>query len=123
MGGRFKFKVFDEDTLSDELIGSFELNAKDIIGDDNGKFFWKNIYGAPKGCSNDAADEMNENPKNASFWKGRILMQVEAVQTDKPFLRFEDIVGIEENEKSSSSSDGNDSDGEKAALEEEHKHN
>jgi len=33
MGGRLKFRVYDEDTLSDELIGSFELNTKDILGD------------------------------------------------------------------------------------------
>jgi len=32
MGGHLLFSVWDEDVVSDELIGSFELNAKDIIG-------------------------------------------------------------------------------------------
>lgn len=103
MGGKLKFKVFDEDTLSDELIGSFELNAKDILGDRNGDFFWENIYGAPKGTSGHAADDMNETPAHASFWKGRILMQVEAVKTDKPFLRMENIKGTDKGDDSSSS--------------------
>jgi len=38
---------------------------------------------------------MNDNPDVASFWKGRVLMQVEAVKTDKPLLRMEDIEGTE----------------------------
>jgi hypothetical protein len=34
---------------------------------------------------------MNENPEIASFWKGRILMQVEAIKTEKPVLLVQDI--------------------------------
>ena len=74
MGGRLKFKIFDEDTLVDELVGSFELNAKDIIYEQSGKFFWKNIYGAPLDTSGDAAEMMNNDPATGSLWKGRILM-------------------------------------------------
>lgn len=51
MGGRLNFKVWDEDTLADEVVGAFTLDAKDIIGAKNGQFFWKNIYGAPLGHS------------------------------------------------------------------------
>lgn len=91
MGGRLNFKVWDEDTISDDVIGAFNLNAKDIIGQKNGQFFWKNIYGAPPGSSGPAADNMNENPEIASFWKGRILMQVEAIKTEKPVLLVQDI--------------------------------
>lgn len=91
MGGKLPFKVWDEDLTGDEVVGSFELNAKDIIGKKNGIFFWKNIYGAPVGFSNDAAKNMNDNPAMASFWKGRILIQVEAVKTEKPLLMVEDI--------------------------------
>ena len=29
---------------------------------------------------------MNENPEIASFWKGRVLMQVTAEETEKPLL-------------------------------------
>jgi hypothetical protein len=91
MGGRIQFALWDEDTIVDELIGSFNLQAKDIIGPKNGSFFWKNIYGSPMGTSGDAAREMDLNPDIASFWKGRVLMQVEAVKTEKPVLLMQDI--------------------------------
>lgn len=84
MGGRLTFTVWDEDTLSDDKIGAFNLNSKDIIDGQNGKYFWKNIYGAPMGVKGKACDDMNDNPDNASFWKGRILMQVSAVKTERP---------------------------------------
>ena len=34
---------------------------------------------------------MNENPELASFWKGRILMQVFAVKTEKPVYKTKDL--------------------------------
>lgn len=52
----------------------------------NGMFDWKNIYGAPKGVSGKITDKMNLNPEIASFWKGRILCQCIAEETDKPLL-------------------------------------
>ena len=68
IGGRLVFKVYDEDTLIDELIGSIHYNLKDIIPDANGKeghlnnkYDWKNIYGAPVGHSGKWCDKMNNN--------------------------------------------------------------
>jgi len=87
MGGRIVLKVMDEDTICDETVGSIILNAKDIIDGLNGKFFWKNIYGAPMGVSGKHATYMNNNPEAASLWKGRILMQVYAEKTEKPVMR------------------------------------
>ena len=122
MGGRLVFKVMDEDTVCDEVVGSINIDAKDYIDDmlvnlpdkngkvvkqmnydddqargampaedyetarntKNGRFFWKNVYGAPLDKSNKAAENMNENPELGSTWKGRILMQVYAVKTEKP---------------------------------------
>ena len=55
----------------------------------NGRFFWKNVYGAPMGKTNKAAETMNENPELGSFWKGRILMQVFAVRTEKPVFKVQ----------------------------------
>ena len=91
MGGRLVFKVFDEDTVSDEVVGSIVLQAKNIIGPKNGIYMWKNIYGAPVDIGGSYAAQMNENPEIASLWKGRILMQVLAVKTDKPVLRVQNI--------------------------------
>ena len=131
MGGRIVFKIMDEDTVCDEVVGSINIDAKDFIDDDivnvpnaqkkdaviqqlnyddeqakasmtpedydvarnvkNGRFFWKNVYGAPLDKSNSAAERMNENPELGSLWKGRILMQVFAVKTEKPVYRVEPI--------------------------------
>ena len=68
------FKVFDEDTVCDEIVGSIVLHAKNIIGPKNGLYFWKNVYGAPVDIGGSHAKAMNENPEMGSFWKGRILM-------------------------------------------------
>lgn len=57
----------------------------------NGRIFWKNVYGAPLDKSNNAAESMNENPELGSLWKGRILMQVYAVKTEKPVYKLEQI--------------------------------
>ena len=57
----------------------------------NGRYFWKNVYGAPLDKSNKAAERMNENPELGSLWKGRILMQVFAIKTEKPVYKVEQI--------------------------------
>jgi hypothetical protein len=91
LGGRLIFKVYDEDTVKDEIIGSIHIQIKDIIGEKNGKFDWKNIYGAPMDCSGKNTDLMNANPEVASFWKGRILMQCLAEETEKPLLLVQQL--------------------------------
>ena len=74
MSSRIVMKLFDEDKISDEIVGSMLFNLKEIIGKKNGKFFWKNIYGAPLGRSGENCKNMNNNPEFGSTWKGRILM-------------------------------------------------
>ena len=72
----------------------FRLEKDEIIAaktSKNGRFFWKNIYGAPLDTSGKTATSMNENPEIGSLWKGRILMQVIAEKTDKPVRRIQDI--------------------------------
>ena len=91
MGGHMKFSVWDEDTVVDEIVGSFELNAKSIMNELNGKMFWKNIYGSPLGVSGDTTKAMNLDPEKGSFWKGRILMGVKAEKTEKPILKLRNI--------------------------------
>ena len=87
-------KLFDEDKISDEIVGSMLFNLREIVGKGakkNGKFFWKNIYGAPLGRMGDNVKQMNANPEGASTWKGRILIQVEAFETEKPVLKLQDL--------------------------------
>ena len=57
----------------------------------NGRFFWKNVYGAPIDKSGNAAEMMNKNPEMGSLWKGRMLMQVYTVKTEKPVYKVEQI--------------------------------
>ena len=92
------FKVMDQDDIKDEVVGSLLFDTQDIVdgkfqdmvdGKPKGKFFWTNIYGSPLNQSNSQAKrEMNENPELASNWKGRILMQIECEETEKPVAKI-----------------------------------
>jgi hypothetical protein len=42
-------------------------------------------------CSGKNTDLMNANPEVASFWKGRILMQCLAEETEKPLLLVQQL--------------------------------
>lgn len=74
---------YDDPQLKQQLGEDYEtaINCK------NGRIFWKNVYGAPIDYSGKAADMMNENPEMGSLWKGRILMQVYTVKTEKPVYK------------------------------------
>lgn len=91
MSGRLVMKLYDEDKLKDEIVGSIIFNLKECIEQKNGSFFWKNIYGSPLDRSGENTDKMNNNPDLASTWKGRILMQVVAEKTDKPIIKLQDL--------------------------------
>ena len=93
ISGKIVIKLMDSDDITDETCGSLQFDLKDIIeGKGNGKFVWKNVYGSPMNLSNSAAKRaMNDNPELASFWKGRILMQIVCEETDKPVAKVEKI--------------------------------
>lgn len=86
---RLILKVMDQDDIKDEVVGSLLFDTQDIVdGKFQGKFFWANIYGSPLNLSNsEAKRDMNENPELASNWKGRILMQIECSETEKPVAK------------------------------------
>ena len=85
MSGRVVMKLFDKDPITDEIIGSILFNLKDCMKEENnGKFFWRNVYGAPLDRHGPTTDLMNANPEVASAWKGRLLVQVTSEKTDKP---------------------------------------
>lgn len=74
---RLLLQIFDEDSVSDEIVGSMYFSLKKLIADGSvpgGVFDWYNIYGAPTGHSGKTCDLMNDQPEVASAWKGRILM-------------------------------------------------
>jgi len=72
-------------------MGSIHFDLKECMGSKNRQFFWKNIYGAPKGVSGKMCDMMNQNPEMASLFKGRILMQVVAEKVEKPKMKVDKI--------------------------------
>lgn len=91
MASKLKMKLWDEDKIADEIVGSFSFNLKSMIKDQNGQFFWKNIYGSPLNVQGETKKAMNENPDIASTWKGRMLIQITAEETEKPEIMVRDI--------------------------------
>jgi len=91
VSSRIVMTVFDEDQASNDVVGSMSFDIKKIIelGIENGEFpwLWKDIYSAPSGCSGKYTDEMDAIPEIASAWRGRILMQVTAEETENPEMK------------------------------------
>lgn len=90
---RLVLKLFDEDKISDEIVGSMYFSLKKIINhpDPEGILLWKNLYGSPLGVSGSHSKQMNEEPENASTWKGRILMHLSSVDTKNPEQKVCDL--------------------------------
>ena len=91
----------DQDDDADEVIGSIHFDFKKIIdGSYNDKFIWKNIYGSPVKTSVLESQNkkykrlMDENPDEASTWKGRVLIQMSCEKTQKPQVKVERIEDI-----------------------------
>jgi len=81
----------DRDDVFDETVGSIKFNLKDILEckhDEKGKYFWMNVYGSPMNQSDSAAKKhMNNHPDDASNWKGRVLLNIEVEETEKPIAK------------------------------------
>lgn len=85
------FVMYDEDTVGNDIVGSFEISANQIIDG-----LWKKpryiaIYGAPVNCSGENTNLMNENPEIGSNWKGRVLIQIESKETEEPKMGISPI--------------------------------
>ena len=89
---RLVLKIYDQDKLSKEIVASLRFNIEDYLKilEERGRFpiFWKNIYGSPLKVSGDNTDLMNDQPEYASTWKGRILMQIIAEETENPTMKI-----------------------------------
>jgi len=55
---RMIIKVFDEDKIHDEIVGSLYFSLKELVkgGSGGGFYCWYNIYGSPLGVSGDKTD-------------------------------------------------------------------
>ena len=91
---RLVLRVMDEDKVVDEIAGSlyFKLSQlMDMAATEGGFTKWMNLLGAPLNRKGEFSDLMNDNPEYASTWKGRILMQLECVDTDQPEMKVQAI--------------------------------
>lgn len=84
---RLIFKLYDHNTVTDELVGSIKFSIKELMKAENPVYKWVNVYGAPKGVSGKFTDEMNNNPELATTWKGRILIMYYAEDTKNPVMK------------------------------------
>ena len=81
----------------DELCCSLELSIKSMLkyntSDDpnNSLIKWINLYGAPEGYSGATCNKMNEDPSEASAWKGRILVEIFVKECKYPIMKIKPI--------------------------------
>jgi len=55
---------------------------------------WINLYGAPRGYSGSTCNKMNEDPKIASEWKGRIFVEYWCEDVKCPLFKIRDITDM-----------------------------
>jgi hypothetical protein len=95
VSSRIVMTVYDEDPTKYDVVGSIAFDIKKIIEDietqEDFPWYWKDIYGAPSGYSGTYSDEMDRVPEVASRWRGRILMQVTAEETENPKMKLRKV--------------------------------
>ena len=76
-----------------QIIGSYEIELKEIIGEDNlyENYKFIDLYGASKNEKGKINDLMNKNPIIASRWNGRLLMKILCKDIDRPERNIENI--------------------------------
>ena len=89
-------KVYDEDKLVDEICASVHLSIKsmlkhDISNNQQPVQKWINLYGAPMGFSGDHVKKMNNDPKTATCYKGRIFVEYYCEDVKYPVFKIRDI--------------------------------
>ena len=79
--------------MSDDNIGSYEIDINDITGEVNKykDFRYIDIYGSSRNKKNKINNLMNSNAEIGSSWNGRILLKIDFEKTDTPITSVEDI--------------------------------
>ena len=86
------FYVKDSNTMmSDQLIGSFEINVNDVLANKYEKLQSINIYGSYVNSSSKIAKNMNTNAEIGSRWKGRVYLQIKYTDSECPMSGTRDI--------------------------------
>lgn len=79
--------------MSDELIGSIKFSIEDLLKATKEKPVckWINVYGAHMNYSGDNTDKMNNDPDQASAWKGRILVMYYQEHVKNPVMKVRNM--------------------------------
>ena len=77
--------------MSDQLIGSFEINVNDVLANKYEKLQSINIYGSSVNSSSKIAKNMNTNAEIGSRWKGRVYLQIKYTDSECPMSGTRDI--------------------------------
>ena len=80
-----EFAIKDKDLMKENYLGAFSFSVEDILNDRYPTFFYANVYGGCGNSHNEYYKEMNTNSVLGSKWKGRVLMKITVLETDKPY--------------------------------------
>lgn len=88
VSGRLIIRVWDYDALKeDDIVGTVAFDWHDIQRGLYKEYFWANIYGAPLDVSGVHTDKMNAEPTHASYWRGRVLLNITQEIVKKPMTK------------------------------------
>jgi hypothetical protein len=100
VSGKLRVRLWDYDAgMRDDLVGTIVIDFEELLNEMKpgavkryGEYFWANIYGAPvKGTSGSFRDKMNADPRLASYWRGRVLLNIKVIDTEKPRLMVQAV--------------------------------
>lgn len=77
---KVEIEIWDQDNITDELVGSFDINIASILKQENNNFIhhlkWINLFGADAEAGQSGkAKDMNMDANIATHFKGRLLVE------------------------------------------------
>ncbi len=90
MNGKMKCEIWDDDMYSDERVGTFYINFKQIK-DKIINHKWVCLYGPPLGIEGEQADVMTKFPDKGSTYRGRVLYGIETHDEEKAKCEVKDL--------------------------------
>lgn len=85
LGGKVSFGLYNKNFTTDDYIGSMDFSLKYIEAKVQKATRWINLYGATPKSKNKLYKRLyDENPEFASSWNGRVLVQLEKLDSKNP---------------------------------------
>jgi len=91
MNGKMRCEIWDDDVGSDERVGTWYINFKEVC---NKTILcrWANLYGPPLGIEGEYADIMTKFGDKGSTYRGRVLYGVTTHDEEKAKSEVTDLV-------------------------------